>query len=376
MKKILFFILSLALFSNNIEAASTKEQAAQEFINLIEKLETRFQEELDDSQDWFEDKPTELPCNYVQTIKFEPGTRPSFTGDLHGSYKSFVRNQNRLAKQKNPNLKREIFLGDYVDRGKQGIETLEALFQKKLDDWENVILHRGNHENGERLWDLFGFWEELVLKFDEERAQEIRKRLEKLFKYFPLATFISIEEKITMVCHGGISPNYSPKALINSGKRFQRVSKEDALNILWNDFTYNDDDEGYKKNLNRRIGLLCTKAATIKYMQENGIVLIIRAHQHYGAGCKLEGKHWKYKVSNKERANNAFRVSNQHPVITLSSASTLMPYDCFIILKTDTLFENWMVEVHEVKGHEYVEIVTPQSNQLKRRRWWSPCTIM
>ena len=54
-----------------------------------------------------------------------------------------------------------LFLGDYVDRGKQSLETIILLLAYKLKYKENFFLLRGNHESSTCVR-LYGFHGELV----------------------------------------------------------------------------------------------------------------------------------------------------------------------------------------------------------------------
>ena len=61
-------------------------------------------------------------------------------GDIHGQFHDLM---NLL--DTNKDIQRFIFLGDYVDRGYNSVETFTFLMCLKLEHPETVLL-RGNHE--------------------------------------------------------------------------------------------------------------------------------------------------------------------------------------------------------------------------------------
>ena len=104
-----------------------------------------------------------------------------------------------------------LFLGDYVDRGKQSLETICLLLAYKIKYPENFFLLRGNHECHSLAY-IYGFnkalleWEgksKISLNQGNQKDSRLFKKFISVFEQLPIAALI--DDKI-LCMHGGLSP--------------------------------------------------------------------------------------------------------------------------------------------------------------------------
>ena len=180
---------------------------------------------------------------FVQRVLLPKGSIVAVFGDLHGSYHSFIRSLNSLVEQGylDNNLKVKVsnffmlFLGDYVDRGLYGLETLCALLELRLTNLDRVFLARGNHED--RLMNdgpSGGFLDELRSKFPDEPYHRIEKVFD-VYDSLPSAIFLGVSDEksqnnqkkyhpVLLCCHGGLEVGFEALPLVHA-----EVRSSDAL---------------------------------------------------------------------------------------------------------------------------------------------------
>lgn len=75
-------------------------------------------------------------------------------GDIHGQYYDLLR---VFAYGGLPPLSTYLFMGDYIDRGQYGIETICLLYCLKIKYPNRIFLLRGNHESAS-ISKIYGFY--------------------------------------------------------------------------------------------------------------------------------------------------------------------------------------------------------------------------
>lgn len=187
-------------------------------------------------------------------------------GDIHGQYSDLLRIFECGGLPPDSNY---LFLGDYVDRGRQSLETICLLLAYKIKYPDNFFLLRGNHECAS-INRIYGFYEECR----ERYTYKIWKKFTETFNCMPVAALI--DEKIFCM-HGGLSPDLKSFNQIRSIRRPTDIPDSGLLcDLLWSD----PDRDVYKWEDNDR-GVSFTFGSKIveEFLQKHNLDLICRAHQ-------------------------------------------------------------------------------------------------
>lgn len=194
----------------------------------------------------------------------------TIVGDLHGNIDDLI---NIFQVYGDPQDEKYVFLGDYVDKGQNSLETILLLYALKIKFPNNIYLLRGNHESSS-----IGSFHDECMNFLNKRCYTL---FCKSFSYMPLTAILN--NKIFCV-HGGFSHSILDILEIDKIERpISDISFSVASDLLWS-----DPSTSVKKFTSspRGNGVLFGSDAVDQFLGDNDLSLIIRAHQYCQDGFK------------------------------------------------------------------------------------------
>jgi len=198
-------------------------------------------------------------------------------GDIHGQYGDLLR---LFEYGKFPPESNYLFLGDYVDRGKQSLETITLLFSYKYKYHENFFQLRGNHECAS-ITRIYGFYDECKRRFNIK----LWKQFCDVFNCMPVCAMI--DEKI-LCMHGGLSPEITNFDQVRSIARPTDVPDTGLIcDFLWAD--PEKDISGWEEN-DRGVSFIFGPDVVTNFLQKHDMDLICRAHQVVEDGYEFFAK--------------------------------------------------------------------------------------
>ncbi|CAH0397435.1 unnamed protein product [Chilo suppressalis] len=233
-------------------------------------------------------------------------------GDLHGKLDDLlvIFHKNGLPSAENP----YIFNGDFVDRGKKGLEVFLLLLACMLAFPGGVYLNRGNHEDL-IMNSRYGFIKEVHQKY-RHNAERLLKLIECVYRWLPLGTIINNR---VFVVHGGISDT-TDLDMIRSLERdkyvsllrppvtenatgsevIDKVEWKQVFDILWSD---PQCIGGCVANALRGAGTYFGPDVTASFLQKNKLSFVVRSHE-----CKPGG----YEIMHNGNVITIFSASNYY----------------------------------------------------------------
>jgi len=218
-------------------------------------------------------------CEYVQELMLEestvqPVTSPvTICGDIHGQFHDLL--ELFRAGGECPETS-YIFMGDFVDRGYNSVETMTLLLLLKARYPHRITLLRGNHES-RQITQVYGFYDECQRKYGNANPW---KYCTDLFDWCPLAAIV---DGRVLCVHGGLSPEVRTIDQMRLIDRKQEIPHEGAFcDLMWSD---PDDIETWAVSP-RGAGWLFGSKVSSEFNHVNGVELICRAHQLVQEGYK------------------------------------------------------------------------------------------
>jgi hypothetical protein len=201
--------------------------------------------------------------------------RLAIVGDLHGDLQTLEKILNELdsagfLEDRNSQL---VFLGDYIDRGKNSVSVLYTLFKLKCDFPDGVILMKGNHEAPLQ----FPFRQhDFPAKMQEEfiNGRELYQKTLTIFEVLPVATVVT--EKLLLV-HGGlprIEDMENARKILSLAGEQKKVLEE----ILWNDPRELGTEQSWEKS-RRSYGVHFGRPVTNAWIRALGVKAVVRGHE-------------------------------------------------------------------------------------------------
>ena len=189
-------------------------------------------------------KPNELDTIFYRPIDLSEYDKVHVIGDIHGCYTALMEFMNNHDVNANDFF---IFLGDYLDRGLENVQTLEYL----LDLWENhknVYFLEGNHEAHLRNWandeDIMSpeFRNHTMPKL--EQAGIDKKRVRQFCRSFGQCSYFIFHGMNVLVTHGGLSTMPKNLTFIATEQMIKGVGDYKDANIVDGAF-YTSTEDGY-----------------------------------------------------------------------------------------------------------------------------------
>ena len=201
-----------------------------------------------------------------QPVFIELDSPINICGDTHGQFYDLLRLFDYGGEPPKANY---LFLGDYVDRGKNSIETISLLFAYKIRYKENFFLLRGNHES-ENINKIYGFFDQCKRRY----SVKLWKLFSDCFNSLPIAALIN--DKIICM-HGGLSPDLTS---LEQLKKIVRPTEIPDAGLLC-DLLWSDPDKlstGWGEN-ERGVSVTFSPQVVEEFLEKHDLDLVCRAHQ-------------------------------------------------------------------------------------------------
>merc|ERR1711976_510032 len=283
---------------------------------IISTMEDKWLEQLKQGKCMTE-RDLRILCEKIKEILIEesnvqPVSAPvTICGDIHRQFHDLLELFNKGGQIPDT---RYVFMGDFVDRGYNSVETFQLLLCLKLKYPHCITLLRGNHET-RGVTSVYGFYEETMRKYGNANPW---KYCTEVFDYLGIGAVI--EGKIFCI-HGGLSPQIKTLDQVRLIDRRMEVPHEGPFSdLMWSD---PEDIETWAVSP-RGAGYLFGHRVTTEFNQINDLDLVARAHQLVMDGFK----YW-FKYSNLvtvwSAPNYCYRCGNVASILEFTDVDNRTP---------------------------------------------------
>ncbi|UJR09464.1 hypothetical protein I4U23_013702 [Adineta vaga] len=264
--------------------ADNNDNSQMDIDNLLERLLTVRKSESQGTSVSLTEQEIDFLCGrskeifLSQPMLLELKAPIKIFGNLHGYYDSLL---HFLEQGGWPPESNYLFLGNYVDRGKQSIEVICLLLAYKIKYPNNIFLLRGNHECSS-INRIYGFYDQCKRQYNVK----LWKTFNHCFNCLPAAAIIG--EKI-FCCQGGLSPDFQSFDQIRQIQRPTDVPDHGVLHaLLWS-----DPDKDIKRwNENDASVSYCFGVEIVyEFLNQHNLDLICRSHQIVENGYEFFADH-------------------------------------------------------------------------------------
>lgn len=266
------------------------------------------------------EKEVQQLCNMAKNVlQFEQNVQPvqapvTVCGDVHGQFHDLMELFSVGGPCPETNY---LFMGDYVDRGYNSVESVSFLVAMKVRYPKRITILRGNHESRQTT-QVYGFYDECLRKYG---SASVWRMFTDLFDYFPITALV--DNKIFCL-HGGLSPSIDSIDNIRSLNRFQEVPHDGPMSdLLWS-----DPDERSNWGVSPRgAGFTFGQDISKQFNHRNNLQMISRAHQ-----LVMDGYAWSHEqqvVTIFSAPNYCYRCGNLAAIMELDEDlyTSFLQYD-------------------------------------------------
>ena len=235
-----------------------------------------------------------------------------------------------------------LFLGDYVDRGKQGLEVICLLLAYKVKYPENFFMLRGNHECSS-ISRIYGFYDECKRRYNIKLWRVFCD----VFNCLPFAAIV--DEKVFCI-HGGPSPELKDMQQIMAIKRPTDIPDVGMLcDFLWSD--PDTDVSGWGEN-DRGVSYTYGTDVIADFLQKFDFDLVVRAHQVVENGYEFFGRRQLVTVFSAPNYCGACHAAREETLVGPRSDARLSPGEFDNAGAMMTVDENLMCSFQILKPAE------------------------